>query len=78
MIEYRLHGTPEEVEAHSNFLRQHCNVLHESKDYRDRSPSTWIRRHLKIELKPASTPTQSTEEPGQKPKPYDVVLGGEL
>lgn len=46
----RLHGTPDEVSTFAAALRECFEVIEESRDVRDRTPSRLVRRYLDIRL----------------------------
>ncbi len=51
MIKIRLEGTPGEVEQAAQALRESASlrILEESRDYRNRPPSTLVRRYFEVE-----------------------------
>lgn len=61
MIKIRLHGTPDEVEYASQYIRGAFHMLSESGDYKDRGKSLYVRRYIDAEAHDISTKIESKE-----------------
>ena len=55
MIKIRLHGTLEEIEVATSFIRSQFDVLSESTPYADRGKSVYYRTYLDCEVKNLNT-----------------------
>ena len=51
MVKIRLHGTREEIEIATSFIRSQFDVLSESEPYADRGKSVYYRTYLDCEVK---------------------------
>lgn len=51
MVKIRLHGTLEEIEIATSFIRSQFDVLSESEPYADRGKSVYYRTYLDCEVK---------------------------